>query len=121
MNTNKQFYNIINQSKQKMYEEKELAVKLKNSCSYDDDVIGVKITALTREKIFNLFIEIFKCIRYKKNDEVKELLLKVFKKIRLHIYQMKKLKQDNLEENKVYFKNMLLHLNYINKKNWNKI
>jgi len=97
----------ININKSHLHEELDTAIKLKNSCSYDDEVIGIKLTALTREKIFNILINIFKNIHYNQFNKVQEDLIKVNKKIRLHIYQMKKLRAYNLKENMDYFTDIL--------------
>jgi hypothetical protein len=104
---NQALKHYININKSHLHEELDTAIKLKNSCSYEDDVIGVKLTALTREKIFKILINIFKNIHYNQFNKVQEDLIKVNKKIRLHIYQMKKLRAYNLKENMDYFTDIL--------------
>lgn len=104
---NQALKHYININKSHLHDELDTAIKLKNSCSYEDDVIGVKLTALTREKIFKILINIFKNIHYNHFDKVQEDLIKVNKKIRLHIYQMKKLNAHNLKENMDYFTDIL--------------
>ena len=97
----------ININKSHLHDELDTAIKLKNSCSYEDEVIGIKLTALTREKIFKILINIFKNIHYSHFNKVQEDLIKVNKKIKLHIYQMKKLNAHNLKENMDYFTDIL--------------
>jgi hypothetical protein len=97
----------LNINKSQLHEELDIAIKLKNDCSYDDEFIGIKLTALTREKIFSILINIFKNIHYNQFNKVQEDLIKVNKKIRLHIYQMKKLNAHNLKENIDYFTDIL--------------
>jgi hypothetical protein len=97
----------LNINKSQLHEELDIAIKLKNDCSYDDEFIGIKLTSLTREKIFNLLINIFKNIYYNQFNKVEEDLIKVNKKIKLHLYQMARLNVYNLEENKIYFTDIL--------------
>lgn len=97
----------LNINKSQLHEELDIAIKLKNDCSYDDEFIGIKLTSLTREKIFNLLINIFKNIHYNQFNKVEEDLIKVNKKIKLHLYQMARLNVYNLEENKIYFTGIL--------------
>lgn len=105
INQNLKYY--LSKNKENLHNELDLAIKLKNSCSYDDKVIGVKLTALTREKIFRLLIDIFKSIHYNHIDKFKQDLITVNKKIRLHIYQLKKLDENNVKENMTYFTDIL--------------
>ena len=104
---NQALKHYININKSHLHDELDTAIKLKNSCSYEDEVIGIKLTALTREKIFKILINIFKNIHYSHFNKVQEDLIKVNKKIKLHIYQMKKLNAHNLKENMDYFTDIL--------------
>jgi len=100
---NKAIYNELNKNKENLHYEVDRAIEMKNECSFDDLEIGMKLTALTREKIFKQLINIFKLVRHFKNQEAEKELLLVSKRIKLHIYQMNKLGQTNTEENKKYF------------------
>ena len=104
---NQALKHYININKSHLHDELDTAIKLKNSCSYEDEDIGIKLTALTREKIFKILINIFKNIHYSHFNKVQEDLIKVNKKIKLHIYQMKKLNAHNLKENMDYFTDIL--------------
>lgn len=100
---NKALYHELNRNKENLHDELDKAILLKNEFSLDDFEIGMKLTALTREKIFKSLINIFKLVRHFKFQEAEKELLLVSKRIKLHLYQMKKLCQTNIAENKKYF------------------
>jgi len=118
---NKIFINELQRNKEHFYEELETATKLKNNTNFGD-TFGVKITATTREKIFKEAIEIFKLMRYTRQnhyEEISQRTIKLSKRIKLHFYQMKKLtlnenltkqqvlKENNYKDNVEYFTNLL--------------
>ena len=128
---NKLFINELQRNKDHLYQELEIATDLKNDTDFDE-TFGVKITATTREKIFKEAIEIFKlmkkiCIgrpaklpslkRFLQSglgkvglsslEEISQRTIKLSKRIKLHFYQIKKLKQDNYKDNVEYFTNLL--------------
>jgi len=106
---NKIFINELQRNKEHFYEELEITTKLKNNTNFGD-TFGVKITATTREKIFKEAIEIFKLMRYTRQNHYEEIsnrTIKLSKRIKLHFYQIKKLKQDNYNDNVEYFTNLL--------------
>ena len=127
---NKIFINELQRNKDHLYNELEIATDLKNDTDFDE-TFGVKITATTREKIFKEAIEIFKlmkkiCIgRFQTSckttfpaisgltkgqnhyEEISNRTIKLSKRIKLHFYQIKKLKQNNYEDNVEYFTNLL--------------
>jgi hypothetical protein len=108
------FINELQRNKQHLYNELEIATDLKNDTDFDE-TFGVKITATTREKIFKEAIEIFKLMKYsllgkakvKGVEEISNRTIKLAKRIKLHFYQIKKLKQDNYNANVEYFTNLL--------------
>ena len=86
---------------QQLKNEYWYAKDLNNDTSIDD--IGVKVLTLTRSKIFNILIIIFK--KLSKGDyDVIDLMPNLLKKIKLHMFQMKKLGEGNIDANKEYFK-----------------
>tara|TARA_R110000824_G_scaffold219413_3_gene406302 strand:+ start:372 stop:695 length:324 start_codon:yes stop_codon:yes gene_type:complete len=86
---------------QQLKNEYWYAIDLNNDTSIDD--IGVKVSTLTRSKIFNILIIIFKKL-LKGEYDVIDLMPNLLKKIKLHMYQMKKLGEGNIDANKEYFK-----------------
>ena len=61
---NKLIYNELNRNKENLHNEVDKAIEMKNEFSFDDFEIGMKLTALTREKIFKQLIKIFKLVRH---------------------------------------------------------
>ncbi len=104
---NKAVYHELNKNKEYLHDELDKAILLKNEFSFDDFEIGMKLTALTREKIFRSLINIFKLVRHYNFQEAEKELLLVSKRIKLHLYQMKKLYQSNIKENKEYFTDVI--------------
>lgn len=104
---NKSLYVFLNANKDKLYDELDKAIIMKNKYSLDDNEIGCKLTCLTREKIFKQLINIFKLIRHSKTDEANKEIYYVSKRIKLHLYQMTLAEQPNVMENRVYFVNLL--------------
>ena len=108
---NKIFINELQRNKDHLYNELEIATDLKNDTDFDE-TFGVKITATTREKIFKEAIEIFKLMKFTTKgqnhyEEISNRTIKLSKRIKLHFYQIKKLKQDNYNANVEYFTNLL--------------
>ena len=118
---NKIFINELQRNKDHLYNELEIATDLKNDTDFDE-TFGVKITATTREKIFKEAIEIFKLMKkicigrpaisgltkgQNHYEEITQRTIKMSKRIKLHFYQIKKLKQNNYEDNVEYFTNLL--------------
>ena len=104
---NKHLYYYLNKSKDDLHDELDKARYKKNVSSIDDDTMGVKITATTREKILIKFINIFRLLRY--NDFVRALeeITNLSKRIKLHFYQLRKLKQPEYEINVKYFTDLM--------------
>jgi hypothetical protein len=105
------FINELQRNKDHLYHELEIATDLKNDTDFNE-TFGVKITATTREKIFKEAIEIFKLMRFTAKgqnhyEEISQRTIKLSKRIKLHFYQIKKLKQDNYNDNVEYFTNLL--------------
>ena len=76
------------------------AIELKNK----GETIGEKVTCLTREKIFTTLIDMLRLILKKEHSKVYEKLPRLMRQIKLHIYQLEKLEQNNVEDNKIYFR-----------------
>ena len=89
-----------------LYDELDTARDLKNECTFEDS-FGVMITCATREKIFNMAIQIFGYIRYNKYDAIMVMMPTFTRRIKLHTYQLKKLQQDNYDESVTYFKDLV--------------
>ena len=92
--------NIININKNQFHYELDHAIELKNK----GETIGEKVTCLTREKIFTTLIDMLRFILKKEHSKVYEKLPRLLRQIKLHIYQLGKLEQHNVEENKIYFR-----------------
>lgn len=93
----------IYRCKSHMSEELERATRLKEACSFDD--IGVKLTCLTREKLFRQGLYMFKLMKHRNKELLKKELVVFYKRKTLHIYQLKKLGETlpSVEDNISYF------------------
>ena len=103
------FYKELQKNRSNLHSELDVAKNVIKTTNLDDDM-GGKITATTRHKIFKDAIGIFKLIRHNKKIEVAGRTIYLNKRIKLHLYQLKKLKQENLFENQRYFKGLLMFL-----------
>lgn len=104
---NKALYHHLNMNKSNLHDELDRAVRLKEKSSLDDDTLGVKITSLTREKILKQLIYIFKLIRHYDFVKALEEMTYVGKRMKLHFYQLRKLKQPNYETNVKFFTDIM--------------
>lgn len=104
MTTQRERRQMLYRCKNQMSEELERAINMKNSCSYDDSVIGVKVSSLTREKIFRQGLLLFKLMKEHNKEQIKKELVVFLKRQNLHIYQLRKLNQGiSVEDNIRYF------------------
>ena len=99
-------YQHLNMNKSNLHDELDRAIRQKEKSNLDD-TLGVKITSTTREKIFKQLIYIFKLIRHYDFGKALEEMTFVCKRIKLHLYQLKKLEQPNYEDNVKYFTDLM--------------
>jgi hypothetical protein len=104
---NKALYHHLNENKSNLHDELDRAVRQKEKSNLDDDTLGVKITSTTRQKIFKQLIYIFKLIRHYDFVGALEEMTFVGKRMKLHFYQLRKLKQPNYETNVKYFTDIM--------------
>ena len=104
---NKALYHHLASNKENLHEELDRARNMKQKSSLDDDTLGVKIVSTTREKIFKQLICIFKLIRHYQFEEALKEINFVAKRIKLHFYQLRKLKQPNYETNVKFFTDLM--------------
>ena len=104
---NRALYQHLNNNKSNLHDELDRAISAKEKSSLDDDTLGVKITSTTREKIFKQLIHIFKLIRHYEFDKALGEIAIVSKRIKLHFYQLRKLKQPNYDINVKYFTDLM--------------
>ncbi len=86
-----------------LYEKRWDCRERKADLDFDDD-LGELITCSTREKIFNLIINIFKSIIEGDKEYILKNMPRLLKMIKLHIYQLVKLKTETLNVNIRYFR-----------------
>ena len=95
-----------------LYDEldKSYAIKALLECEND---FGEMITNETRIKLIKDFIKVFKLLRKKANDLVLITLHEIQKRIKLHLYQLRrmKMKKEICEDNRLYF-TVLLRVAY---------
>jgi len=99
----RQMKDMINTNKSQFHYELDRAIELKNNA----ETIGEKVTCLIREKIFTTLIEMLRFILKKEHSKVYEKLPRLLRQIKLHIYQLKKLEQRNVEINELYFREII--------------
>ena len=103
---NKKLYQHIQINKNGLHEQLDIAKKVEQDTDLDQN-IGVKVTASTRIKILNKLISIFKMIKYSKYDTALEEMNGLTKRLKLHFYQLKKLKQPNYDTNVKFFTDIM--------------
>jgi len=92
----------INGIKSQLHEELDVAESIHSKINYDKD-FGMLVSYTTRIKILRGLINCFKLI---KHDRLKEIKIEgISKRIKLHLYQIKKLDQSkkNYDDNKTFF------------------
>jgi len=100
------FYNELNYNKSNLHEQLDNAIEMKHKSNYHD-TFGNKILSTTREKIFRQAINIFKLIRYNRGQEISTETQILSKRIKIHLYQLRKSKQDNYNEQYEFFKYLM--------------
>ncbi len=105
---NRALYQHLASNKENLHDELDRAISQKEKSSLDEpNELGVKITSTTREKIFKQLIHIFKLIRHYEFDRALREIAIVAKRIKLHFYQLRKLKQPNYNVNVKFFTDLM--------------
>lgn len=105
---NRALYQHLASNKENLHDELDRAISQKEKSSLDEpNELGVKITSTTREKIFKQLIHIFKLIRHYEFDRALGEITIVAKRIKLHFYQLRKLKQPNYNVNVKFFTDLM--------------
>jgi len=96
---------IKNEVFKQLYEYKWVATEIKEKSNLETE-LGKKMSATTSEKIHILLINIFKALWGVNCDKkyIMNNMGRFFKMVKLHLKQLKKLKQRNIEEVKDFFK-----------------
>jgi hypothetical protein len=95
---------IIKQSKiiiDNFYDEYHDAKEINEEVDLDEN-LGLKITSLVRVKICGLFIQTLKNINNNKLDGVLKNISRLTKMVKIHLTQLKKLKERNYDITKSY-------------------
>ena len=99
------FYREIKKYKSVMRDYIDKSRDVLDTCDINSD-IGVMVTTSTRKKILERYYYIFKEMS-KNNPNVLNIISKslnpLSKLVKLHFYQLKKLDQPNLKQNKTFF------------------
>jgi len=96
---------IKNEVFKQLYEYKWVATEIKEKSNLETE-LGKKMSATTSEKIHITLINIFKALWGVNCDKkyVMDTMPRYFKMVKLHLFQLRKLKQKNIEEVKDFFK-----------------
>jgi len=86
-----------------LYEYKWVATEMKEHSCLETE-LGKKMSATTSEKIHILLIKIFKAVWGNDKKFVMDNMPRFFKMVKLHLNQLRKLKQRNINEVKDFFK-----------------
>ena len=86
-----------------LYEYKWVATELKEHSCLETE-LGIKMSATTSEKIHILLIKIFKAVWANDKKFVMNNMPRYFKMVKLHLNQLRKLKQHNINDVKEFFK-----------------
>ena len=103
--TNPQFYREVKKYKSVMRDYIDQSQDVIDICNINTD-IGIMVTTSTRKKILEKYYFIFREIS-KNNPDILNIISRslntLTKLVKLHFYQLKKLKQHNTEQNKSFF------------------
>jgi hypothetical protein len=100
---NDAYYVCLNQ----MYHYRDEAKLIKQTSNYSNKFIE-KIISTTREKVFNELIKIFRLVKKENSrQEILDRTSKLTKKIKLHLFQLKKHNEDDYEDQQLYFTHAL--------------
>ena len=112
LNINKIIKDKIYITLDNLYDELDTSYNTKALLECEKD-FGEMITNETRIKLIKDFIKVFKLLRKKANDLVLITLHEIQKRIKLHLYQLRrmKMKKEICEDNRLYF-TVLLRVAY---------
>ena len=86
-----------------LYQYKSQAIEVKSQVNIDTK-IGALVTACTAEKIHTLLIKIFKEVWGNADKKIiMDMMGRFFKLVKLHLNQLRKLKQTNVKLIKAFF------------------
>ena len=118
LNVNKIIKDKIYITLDNLYDELDTSYNTKallncKDCAECEKDFGEMITNETRIKLIKDFIKVFKLLRKKANDLVLITLHEIQKRIKLHLYQLRrmKMKKEICEDNRLYF-TVLLRVAY---------
>lgn len=96
--------NRINIVKSQIHEELDKAYEIKKTLDYDKK-FGLLVSYVTRIKLLEDLIKCFKLIKRDKQHEIKYIIDRVRKRVKLHLHQIYKLEfnSDGYEQNKTFF------------------
>ena len=96
--------NRINIVKGQIHEELDTAYEFKKTLDYDKK-FGLLVSYVTRIKLLEDLIKCFKLIKHDKQHEIKYIIDRVTKRIKLHLRQIYKLESNTggYEQNKTFF------------------
>tara|TARA_R110002153_G_scaffold73386_3_gene191436 strand:+ start:462 stop:812 length:351 start_codon:yes stop_codon:yes gene_type:complete len=107
MSKRKQYNNAYYVCLDQLYDFRDDSIIVKSNANYDDKFVDL-IISTTRLKIFEELIKIFRL--FKKSNTKQEILertSKLTKRIKLHLHQLKKNNEDDVEDQQIYFTHAL--------------
>lgn len=112
LNMNKIIKDKIYITLDNLYDELDTSYNTKKMLECEKD-FGEMVVNETRIKLIKDFIKVFKLLRKKANDLVLITLHEIQKRIKLHLYQLRrmKMKKEICEDNRLYF-TVLLRVAY---------
>jgi len=96
----------INTTLDYLYDELDKSYIIKKELNFDTE-FGELITNETRIKLLKDFIIVFKLLRKNEKKNVLKLLNNITNRTRLHFSQLKRIKNKNFEDNKLYFTTLI--------------
>tara|TARA_R110000772_G_scaffold122823_1_gene229022 strand:+ start:87 stop:452 length:366 start_codon:yes stop_codon:yes gene_type:complete len=96
--------NRINTSKSQIHDELDKAYEFKKKLDYDKK-FGLLVSYVTRIKLLEDLIKCFKLIKHDKQHEIKYIIDRIRKRIKLHLHQIYKLESNTggYEQNRTFF------------------
>jgi len=107
MSTRKKYNEAYYVCLDQMYEYRDEAKLIKSQSDFENK-FNELIISTTREKIFNELIIIFRLVKKENTkQEILERTSKLSKRIKLHLFQLRKNNQDEYEDQQLYFTHAL--------------
>ena len=107
MSTRKKYNNAYYVCLNQMYEYRD-ECKLVKAVSNYEDKFNELVISTTREKVFNELIKIFRLVKTPNaRQEILDRTHKLTKRIKLHLFQLKKNHEDEYEDQQLYFTHAL--------------